>query len=668
VRKLMICLALILATLPSDLARASSGLGQFVVRCKYSHTNMDDPIVFPGQPGASHMHDFFGNKTADAASTLESMLAGGTTCRAESDTAGYWTPTPFLNGQQIRPTVMRIYYIGGGGPDIETIPAGLQMIGGSKLAQSPDENPHVRWYCGRRTGVATPIMATPYDCSPWRQYPFVDGVVAIIDLPSCWDGTGLTPEHVAYRVGGGCPADFPHVLPRLSERLHLSVMNPLAPDGTVSLTLSSGPYWTMHADFWNTWQQERLDELVAQCIDAGVHCGSIDALVEEDWTVEFGTSRYDLAAAATADPNGVVVAGFTNLALPGQTFHHRSDVFVRQISSDGGARWTTQFGGSGIDQVLAVAAGSDGVYVAGFTDGPLPKQPPIGGQDAFVAKLGPRGRVVWVRRFGTRSDEQATSIAVVPKGVIVGGWTSGSLAGERNGAEDAFVARFGFSGTLTWVRQFGGSADDAVAGLAADGSKVFAVGSTAGGVHGPSAGGIDGFIRKLGAGGNTLWTRQLGTEGDDAFTAVAVLPGQLYVAGSTTGAFRGQTSAGGSDVVVFRTDQSGTPIWRRQFGSSADDDPSALMVNENGAYVAGSALGALSGETAFGESDAFAAKFTRSGVQIWARQFGTADYDRAYGGALEPDGMYVVGTTHGVFEGQVNAGDRDVFVTRLRFT
>ena len=92
------------------------------------------------------------------------------------------------------------------------------------------------------------------------------------------------------------------------------------------------------------------------------------------------------------------------------------------------------------------------------------------------------------------------------------------------------------------------------------------------------------------------------------------------------------------------------------------------MVNENGAYVVGSVVGALPGETAFGESDAFAAKFTRSGVQIWARQFGTADYDRAYGGALEPDGMYVVGTTHGAFEGQVNAGDRDVFVTRLRFT
>jgi hypothetical protein len=50
---------------------------------------MDDPIVFPGQPGASHMHDFFGNETTNAYSTQSSMLAGATNCRIPSDTAGY---------------------------------------------------------------------------------------------------------------------------------------------------------------------------------------------------------------------------------------------------------------------------------------------------------------------------------------------------------------------------------------------------------------------------------------------------------------------------------------------------------------------------------------------------------------------------------------------------
>jgi hypothetical protein len=66
--------------------------GQFVLRCGYSHTLPDDPIVFPGQPGASHLHDFYGNTGVNAFSTFETMLAGETNCRVPSDTAGYWPP------------------------------------------------------------------------------------------------------------------------------------------------------------------------------------------------------------------------------------------------------------------------------------------------------------------------------------------------------------------------------------------------------------------------------------------------------------------------------------------------------------------------------------------------------------------------------------------------
>ena len=42
---------------------------QFIVTCAFSHTAPDDPIVFPGEPGQSHQHDFFGNRATDAWST-----------------------------------------------------------------------------------------------------------------------------------------------------------------------------------------------------------------------------------------------------------------------------------------------------------------------------------------------------------------------------------------------------------------------------------------------------------------------------------------------------------------------------------------------------------------------------------------------------------------------
>src|SRR5688500_16593378 len=49
--------------------------GVFATLCRFSHEAPDDPIVFPGQAGKSHLHTFFGNRTTSAASTYESLRA-----------------------------------------------------------------------------------------------------------------------------------------------------------------------------------------------------------------------------------------------------------------------------------------------------------------------------------------------------------------------------------------------------------------------------------------------------------------------------------------------------------------------------------------------------------------------------------------------------------------
>src|SRR5919201_4749448 len=43
------------------------GQAVWSVKCGFSHDAPDDPIVHPGQPGASHLHSFIGNTTTDAA-------------------------------------------------------------------------------------------------------------------------------------------------------------------------------------------------------------------------------------------------------------------------------------------------------------------------------------------------------------------------------------------------------------------------------------------------------------------------------------------------------------------------------------------------------------------------------------------------------------------------
>src|SRR5262249_56621631 len=59
----------------------------FVGSCAFSHMAMDDPIVYPRQPGASHDHSFVGNTTTNAFSTLRTLRAGSSTCKRDGETA-----------------------------------------------------------------------------------------------------------------------------------------------------------------------------------------------------------------------------------------------------------------------------------------------------------------------------------------------------------------------------------------------------------------------------------------------------------------------------------------------------------------------------------------------------------------------------------------------------
>ena len=97
-------------TVPGDLYNAAhldtSTSGFFRVTCEVSHFAYDDPIVFPGQPGAAHLHMFFGNTEANAYSTFDSLLNTGTsTCNGQDlNRTAYWVPcAPRPRRQRARP-------------------------------------------------------------------------------------------------------------------------------------------------------------------------------------------------------------------------------------------------------------------------------------------------------------------------------------------------------------------------------------------------------------------------------------------------------------------------------------------------------------------------------------------------------------------------------------
>ena len=76
--------------------------GIFVADCAFSHRAADDPIVFHGVPGESHSHDFFGNRSTDAASTYRSLRRSSGNCVPGDDGSAYWTPTLYRHGRALK--------------------------------------------------------------------------------------------------------------------------------------------------------------------------------------------------------------------------------------------------------------------------------------------------------------------------------------------------------------------------------------------------------------------------------------------------------------------------------------------------------------------------------------------------------------------------------------
>src|SRR5260370_865532 len=98
-----------------------------------------------------------------------------------------------------------------------------------------------------------------------------------------------------------------------------------------------------------------------------------------------------------------------------------------------------------------------------------------------------------------------------------------------------------------------------------------------------SAGGInDAFVRKYDFGGNEQWIRQFGTAASEQAHGVTVNAGDIYISGTTTGVFPGQTSGGSYDVFLRKYDASATEVWTRQFGSLLNHQDVARAVDADG--------------------------------------------------------------------------------------
>jgi hypothetical protein len=274
---------------------APSGDGAFRTACKTSHMAFDDPIVYPGQTGRSHLHTFFGNTGANAHSTAESLrTTGNSTCRGGiANRSAYWVPTMIdtKDGTPLVPSSIGTYYKNGyvAAETIQPIPTGLRMIAGTPSAAGPVAGAlAMRFKCiggpNNQNGLYGPTIG---NCDLGAH------LVSEVFFPQCWDGVNLdSPDHKSHmsyslsvpnpaqpgaymRV---CPATHPVALPQVTFNVVYQVTEKDAP---LRWRLSSDNYdrsapggYSSHGDWFNGWDSDVSDAWAKNCIASKKDCHS----------------------------------------------------------------------------------------------------------------------------------------------------------------------------------------------------------------------------------------------------------------------------------------------------------------------------------------------------------------------------------------------------------
>lgn len=381
-----------------------------------------------------------------------------------------------------------------------------------------------------------------------------------------------------------------------------------------------------------------------------------------------------------------------------------SDIFIVKFSPGGFPLWAISAGSNNNEEARSVAMdGSGNLYVTGFYESATVNfgthQITNGSSlpDIFVVKLNTSGNVIWAKGFGGPLLDVGNRIAVDAAGntYLTGEFQSigvlfgaHGVANSGSSTSDAFIVKFDPSGTSLWAKQIGGSLTEIGTALSIDpNGNVLVAGAYNSAVLNSYSvtvsGGFDIFLGKYNSNGSLLSVATIGGSAQEFPYAVEYdNAGNLYLAltfnsnsvnlGSVT-----YNSIGSSNLLLVKYNSAMSVQWAKQAIGNLYTLPNTIHLTGNDVYLGGSFD---AGTLTFGNSsvtnssnnasDAFVARFSASGNEVWLKSFGGSGDEEVIGISADNAGNIYAG---GNFSSLTSLGantltvvnDKEVFLARL---
>ena len=325
-----------------------------------------------------------------------------------------------------------------------------------------------------------------------------------------------------------------------------------------------------------------------------------DSAGNKQWTRLLGSAGSADSYSLSLDPTGgLVVAGSTTANLsPTGIANGNADSFVAKYDVNGNQTRVKQIPALSANSAASVTVDATGnIFIGGQVTGTIGTgQTNAGGTDGYFAKLSSKGAIVYEQQLGTTGSDRVAATSMAADGSLY-------VASEQNG--HAILSKYAngtTAGAAIWsvdmgALQNGGS----IGGIAVSGNKVYLSGTSSNGaltstgqasVVAASSGGLDAFVAGFTDSGTAVTANTVtyvGTSSTDKAGALTVdASGTVYLTGTTSGTFAGQTrsATGTQNAFVTALSATGTVNWTRQYGgASGTSTGQGIAIDPTGSSV-----------------------------------------------------------------------------------